>query len=174
MAEQQPHPWLRGPVEGVPRELQPVAHALIQTREEVAAFTAGLPDALLWEGVAGLAPVGFHLKHIAGVIDRLFGQARLGTVTEEMRRAVEIERAHGQPAGVTTAELVRAVDASVDRALDQLRATDPATIYDHRPVGAKKLPSTVVGLLFHAAEHAQRHCGQLLVTARVVRERAGD
>lgn len=174
MAEQQPHPWLRGPVEGVPRELQPVAHALIQTREEVAAFTAGFPDALLWEGVAGLAPVGFHLKHIAGVIDRLFGQARLGTVTEEMRRAVEIERAHGQPAGVTTAELVRAVDASVDRALDQLRATDPATIYDHRPVGAKKLPSTVVGLLFHAAEHAQRHCGQLLVTARVVRERAGD
>ncbi|HEX7041013.1 MAG TPA: DinB family protein [Trueperaceae bacterium] len=151
-----------------------MAHALIQTREEVAAFTAGLPDALLWEGVAGLAPVGFHLKHIAGVIDRLFGQARLGTVTEEMRRAVEIERAHGQPAGVTTAELVRAVDASVDRALDQLRATDPATIYDHRPVGAKKLPSTVVGLLFHAAEHAQRHCGQLLVTARVVRERAGD
>lgn len=174
MAEQQPHPWLRGPVEGVPRELQPVAHALIQTREEVAAFTAGLPDALLWEGVAGLAPVGFHLKHIAGVIDRLFGQARLGTVTDEMRRAVELERAHGQPAGVTTAELVRAVDASVDRALDQLRATDPATIYDHRPVGAKKLPSTVVGLLFHAAEHAQRHCGQLLVTARVVRERAGD
>jgi len=70
MAEQQPHPWLRGPVDGVPRELQPVAHALVQTREEVDEFTAGFPDDLLWEGVAGLAPVGYHLKHIAGVIDR--------------------------------------------------------------------------------------------------------
>jgi len=174
MAEQQPHPWLRGPVEGVPRELQPVAHALIQTREEVDEFTAGFPDALLWEPVAGLAPVGFHLKHIAGVIDRLFGQARLGTVTEEMRSAAEVERADGQPAGATTADLVRGVHEAIDRALDQLRATDPATIYDHRPVGARKLPSTVAGLLFHAAEHAQRHCGQLLVTVRVLRERAGD
>ncbi len=174
MAERPPHPWLRGPVEGVPRELQPVAHGLLQTREEVAEFTAGFPDALLWEGVAGLAPVGFHLKHIAGVISRLFGQARLGMVTDEMRSAVEVERAHGQPAGVTTADLVRAVNEAVDRAIDQLRETNPATIYDPRPVGAKKLPSNVVGLLFHAAEHAQRHCGQLLVTARVVRERAGD
>ncbi|HLV11332.1 MAG TPA: DinB family protein [Trueperaceae bacterium] len=166
MADQQPHPWLRGPVEGVPAELQPVAHALIQTREEVAAFTAGFPDALLWEGVAGLAPVGFHLKHIAGVIDRLFGQAELTTVTDEMRAALAVERAHGEPVGATTASLVAAVDAAVDRAIDQLRRTDPSTLYDHRPVGSKRLPSTVAGMLFHAAEHAQRHCGQLLVTTR--------
>ena len=174
MAEQQPHPWLRGPVDGVPRELQPVAHALVQTREEVDEFTAGFPDDLLWEGVAGLAPVGYHLKHIAGVIDRLFLQAELGTVTDEMRRDLEVERAHGQPAGATTAQLVRAVHETVGRALDQLRRTEPSTLYDHRPVGSKKLPSTVAGMLFHASEHAQRHCGQLLVTTRVVLERHRD
>jgi len=100
------------------------------------------------------------------VIDRLFGQAELTTVTDEMRAALAVERAHGEPVGATTASLVAAVDAAVDRAIDQLRRTDPSTLYDHRPVGSKRLPSTVAGMLFHAAEHAQRHCGQLLVTTR--------
>jgi uncharacterized damage-inducible protein DinB len=105
MHRDQPHPWLAGPVEGVPTALQPVAHALLQ--------------------------------------------------------------------GATVASLVADVDAQVARALDQLRATDAATLADARAVGAKRLPSTVAGLLFHAAEHAQRHCGQLLVTSWVVRERHG-
>ncbi|HZW28526.1 MAG TPA: DinB family protein [Trueperaceae bacterium] len=173
MAQQLPHPWLRGPVDGVPKELQPVAHALIQTVEEVDEFMAGFPDSLLWEPVAGLAPVGFHLKHIAGVIDRLFAQAIVGGVTPEMRRSFEVESTHGLPEGATTSDLVRLVRDAVDRAIGQLRSTDPATLYEHRGVGSKQLPSTVAGMLFHAAEHAQRHCGQLLVTARVLKERAG-
>lgn len=173
MASDQPHPWLRGPVEGVPEELQPVAHALIQSLEEVREFSADFPDELLWEGVAGLAPVGFHLRHIRGVIDRLFTTAERGSVTDEQRSALRVERTHGGD-GVTTAELVEAVEEQVERALDQLRRTNPATLYEPREVGSRRLPSTVMGLLFHAVEHAQRHCGQLLVTARVVRERAGQ
>jgi uncharacterized damage-inducible protein DinB len=174
----QPHPWLRGPVEGVPAELQPVAHALLQSQLEVHEFTDGLPDGLLWERVAGSAPVGFHLRHIRGVIDRLFTTAAEGAVTAEQRRDLEVERRHADE-GVTVRALVAAIDEQIARALDQLRSTDPETLSDARVVGAKSLPSTVAGLLFHAAEHAQRHCGQLLVTSRVLLERhhshqAGD
>lgn len=170
--DNQPHPWLRGPVEGVPRELQPVAHALIQTLEEVQEFAAGFPDDLLWEPVAGLAPVGFHLKHIAGVIDRLTTTAELGGTTDAQRAAARAEREPG-PAGATTASLIEGVERAVAEAMDRLRRIDPASVYEPREVGRLKLPSTVIGSLFHAAEHAQRHCGQLLVTSRVVRERAG-
>ena len=37
-----------------------------------------------------------------------------------------------------------------------------------REVGRDRIPSTVGGLIFHAAEHTQRHLGQLLVTVRVL------
>ena len=173
MSTDQPHPWLRGPVEGVPQELQPVAHALIQTREEVHEFTEGFPDELLWERVAGLAPVGFHLRHIRGVIDRLFTTAAQGAVGEEQRAQLKVERRTSDQ-GVTVRELVQAVDGQIDTALEQLRATNPSELYEARAVGSKKLPSTVAGLLFHAAEHAQRHCGQLLVTTRVLLEEGRD
>ncbi|HEY4208792.1 MAG TPA: hypothetical protein VGM31_18320 [Puia sp.] len=98
-----PEVWLRGPLPAVPSLLQPVAHALLQVREEVRALMAGFPKHLLWERPAGVASPGFHLRHLTGVLDRL------------------------------------------------------------------RIPSTVLGLLFHAAEHTQRHNGQLLVTVRVLR-----
>jgi uncharacterized damage-inducible protein DinB len=166
----QPHPWLRGPVDGVPAELQPVAHALVQSTEDVHEIMDGFPDELLWTDVAGLAPVGFHLRHIRGVIDRLFTTAARGAVTEAQRQHLEVERRITDE-GVTVLELVAAIDEQVARSLDQLRNTDPGTLFDARVVGSMQLPSTVAGLLFHAAEHAQRHCGQLLVTTRVLQER---
>jgi hypothetical protein len=36
-------------------------------------------------------------------------------------------------------------------------------------VGRARLPSTVFGLLFHVAEHTQRHAGQAITTAKIVR-----
>lgn len=162
-------PWLRGPVQGVPATLVPVAHALQQTQEEVAEFTEGFPDDLLWEGVAGLAPVGFHLRHIAGVIDRLFTYARAEPLTDEQRQAQRNE-AVAPAVPTTTRALVQRIDSVIAKAIDQLRNTDPATLNDAILVGSKQVPSTVFGSLFHGAEHAQRHAGQLLVTSRVVRE----
>jgi uncharacterized damage-inducible protein DinB len=169
-----PQPWLAGPVGGVPDALQPVAHALLQSQLEVHAITRDFPDDLLWERVAGLAPVGYHLRHIRGVIDRLFTTAEHGAIGDEQRERLEVERRQSDE-GVTVLALVAALDEQVAQALDQLRRTEPAALAHVRLVGAKALPSTVAGLLFHAAEHAQRHCGQLLVTARVLVERArGD
>ena len=159
----EPEAWLRGPIEGVPESLQPVAHALIQARDEARELLRGFPSDLLWTRPAGLASVGFHLQHVAGVIDRLFTYARGEPLSGDQRAALARE---GSPAG-SVDDLLAAFDAQVDRALAQLRATEPHTLGETRLVGRLQLPSTALGLLFHAAEHTQRHVGQLLVTARV-------
>jgi uncharacterized damage-inducible protein DinB len=35
-------------------------------------------------------------------------------------------------------------------------------------IGRKRLPTTLAGLLVHAAEHTQRHVGQAITTAKVI------
>jgi len=161
-----PEAWLRGPIEGVPDPLQPVAHALIQAREEARDVLRDFPVALLWTRPAGLASVGFHLQHITGVVDRLFTYARGESLSADQRAALARE---GAPLEALNSvdDLLGAFDAQVDRALDQLRATPPNSLIETRRVGRQQLPATMLGLLFHAAEHAQRHVGQMLVTARV-------
>lgn len=165
----QPEAWQRGPVPGVPPLLQPVAHALLQARDEVDECLAGFPDHLLWERPAEVASVGFHLQHLTGVLDRLFTYARNEKLSEEQRAWLSRE---GTPTGVPAEALVRRFEVQVDAALAQLRQTDEAMLTDFRGVGRAQLPSTVLGLLFHAAEHTMRHVGQLLVTVRVLRGKA--
>lgn len=159
-----PEYWLAGPIDGVPALLQPVAHALLQSRREVEALIAVFPPDLYWVRPAGLASVGFHLQHLSGVLDRLFTYAR-GEVLGDTQLAAL--RAEGQP-GETPAELVSRFGAQVDAAIVQLRHTDPLTLTEPRGVGRARIPSTVMGLLVHAAEHTMRHTGQLLVTVRFV------
>lgn len=166
MTESRPEVWLRGPVEGVPALLQPVAHALLQASEEVEALLQDFPENLLWTRPAGVASVGFHLQHLSGVVDRLFTYARGESLTPAQREALAGEGKPPTP-GTRVADLIREFHRQVERALDQLRATDEQSLREARAVGRKQLPSTVQGLLFHAAEHVQRHVGQILVTARI-------
>lgn len=158
--------WLRGPIDGVPAPLQPVAHALVQAREEARALLQDFPEELVWTRPADAASVGFHLQHITGVIDRLFTYARGDALSDAQRTSLAQEGSRPDQHG-SVADLLAAFDAQVDRALEQLRATPPETLAEPRFVGRQRLPSTVLGLLFHSAEHAQRHIGQMLVTARV-------
>ncbi len=161
-----PEVWLRGPVDGVPALLQPVAHALLQAREDVAALAAELPPGRTWDRPGGAASAGFHLQHLAGVLDRMLTYARGEPLSDAQFAALDAEGELDD--ALTPAGLARAFGATVDRALAQLRTTDPATLAEPRPVGRRALPSSVIGTLVHAAEHTQRHVGQLLVTVRVV------
>lgn len=161
-----PEAWLRGDVREVPAVLQPVAHALVQARDEVRELVADFPDALLWTRPHGVASVGFHLQHMSGVIDRLFTYARGESLTAEQRAALSAE---GRSIATNARELSIALDARVEQAIESLRRVDPGTLTERRTVGRAQLPSTVLGLLFHTAEHVQRHLGQLLVTVRVQR-----
>lgn len=167
-----PEAWLRGPVRGVPPLLMPVAHALAQASEDLDRAAAGLDAVQLWTRPASAASVGFHLRHIAGVIDRLFTYARGDALRPEQLRYLGEEAEPGDPAAAAEVLLARLRDA-VAAALEQLRRTDAETLLEPRGVGRRQLPSNVLGLLFHAAEHAQRHTGQAIVTAKVVRERSG-
>lgn len=162
-----PEVWLRGPIENIPSLLQPVAHSLLQAREEVKELMKDFPDEFLWIKPAGAASVGFHLQHLKGVLDRLFTYANGKALSEQQLTALKAE---GDPekTSANTVELVQAFNQQVDQALDELQQISEHTLTEHRAVGRAQLPSTVMGLLFHAAEHTMRHLGQLIVTIKVV------
>ena len=159
--------WQRGPVLGVPDVLQPVAHILLQVRDSVHEIAQGLSEAQWNARPAGVASAAFHVRHIAGVIERLFAYARGDALTDAQRAALAAER---DP--TVTLEHVPTVLADVDRvvrvAVDELTTIDPETLGQWRGIGRAQLPSTVIGCLVHGAEHAMRHVGQLSVTVRVV------
>ena len=160
-----PEVWLRGPVEGVPPLLQPVAHALMQSVEEVQKITQSFPDELLWKRPGGVAAVGFHLQHLTGVLDRLTTYASGQSLSQQQMAWLQAEK---EETATTAQQLVHQFEQKVAAVLEQLRQTKEATLTEPRGVGRKALPSTVLGLLFHAAEHTMRHVGQLLVTAKMV------
>jgi uncharacterized damage-inducible protein DinB len=156
--------WLRGPIDGIDALLMPVAHALVQVREDVARLAREVPEAQAWARPGGAASIGFHLRHIGGALDRLFTYARGETLNEAQRAALKSE----EMPGAALADIARDVDTSIDRAFDQLRRTPAADLIIERRVGRAGLPSTVIGLLFHAAEHSTRHAGQAITTARIL------
>jgi hypothetical protein len=160
--------WQRGPIEGVPPLLMPAAHAIVQAREEADHALSGLTRDQIWERPAGAASAGFHVRHLGGALDRLFTYARGERLSDDQRRRVSAEPDPGTPpAGAP--ELLAELDTVIQRALAQLRATPESTLLEPRGIGRQQIPSTVIGLLFHAAEHAARHSGQALTTARIVR-----
>jgi uncharacterized damage-inducible protein DinB len=163
-----PEVWLRGPLDDIPALLQPVAHALLQAREELNVLMTDFPDALLWEKVAGMASPGFHLQHLTGVLDRLFTYALGEALTEHQLNYLQAE---GKPTTktYTVLELVENFNYQVNAALQQLGGENESGLTDFRGVGRAQLPSTVIGLYTHSAEHTMRHLGQLIVTVAVLK-----
>ncbi len=165
---EQPEVWLRGPVPDIPALLQPVAHSLLQCREELSSIVAHLTPEQIWERPGGAASIGFHVQHAAGSLDRLFTYARGEALNAAQRAALTAEKAQVDLAPHAAARLVALFDSAVERALEQLRGTSEQSLLEPRGVGRAQLPTTVLGLLFHAAEHTQRHAGQIVTTVKVV------
>jgi len=160
----QPEVWLRGPLPDYIDELQPVAHSLLQVREELDA-AASLSPPQLWTRPGGAASIGFHLKHLAGSLDRLLTYAAGRQLSAAQQERLSNEE---RPTDESAEALVRDAQAAIDRALTHVRTTPLCTLDDAREVGRGRLPSTVLGLLFHAAEHAQRHSAQIITTVKVI------
>ncbi len=167
--ERQPEYWLRGKIEGIPDLLQPVAHSLMQSKEELKGYMEDFPEEQLWKKPAGRASVGFHLQHLVGVLDRLITYAKGETLNEEQLRYLKSEGLADEE--LTSDLLVEKFDEKVKAALQELENFPVSSLTEFRGVGRKQLPSTVIGLLFHAAEHTQRHIGQLLVTVSVLKSK---
>ena len=167
-ADSLPEVWLRGPLPGLSPLLMPAAHCLLHCREELTSAAASLTPGQIWARPAGVAAVGFHLRHIVGSLDRLLTYAR-GAQLERAQLAVL--RAEGEPGDPPegAASLITAAQSAIDAAIEVLRKTDEADLLLPRSVGRAGLPSNVIGLLFHCAEHTHRHTGQLVTTAKIVR-----
>jgi uncharacterized damage-inducible protein DinB len=159
-------PWLRGPIPGLDPRIAPILYAFTQAREDLAHYTDGLTSDQLWSRPYDLASVGFHLRHITGSTDRLMTYLTGTQLSESQRTSLASE----STPGASREELLAALDAAFTHAESIVRALDPATLSTPREVGRKRLPTTVIGLLTHIAEHTQRHVGQAITTAKLVRE----
>jgi uncharacterized damage-inducible protein DinB len=104
--------------------------------------------------------------HLAGSLDRLLTYARGRTLNAAQRDALAAE--DREDTQRTAADLVTAALDALDRALVQVRTTALCTLDETREVGRARLPSTVLGLLVHAAEHAQRHSAQIITMRKVI------
>lgn len=164
---QKPEVWLRGPLNTIPPLLQPAAHALLQAQEEVNELMGDFPDNLLWERPGNVASPAFHLQHLSGVLDRLFTYANDNQLNETQLATLAMEGKFNED--ITTSSLLVHFNDQIKTALEYLSKVNENTLTEPRGVGRAKIQSTVLGLLFHAAEHTQRHTGQLLVTVKVIK-----
>jgi hypothetical protein len=157
-------PWLRGTLAGVDPVRRAVLHALELADEDVLRWAAGLSEAEMFARPMGLPPVAFQLRHIVRSLDRLLTYAEGRQLNEGQLAALKTEMDAGSSDGVL-AEFCEGLVGAMGR----VRAFEPESYAEARGVGRKMLPTTVVGLLIHCAEHTQRHGGQMVTTAKVVR-----
>jgi uncharacterized damage-inducible protein DinB len=146
----------------------PVAHSLVQAKRDLRAAAEGLSDRELWEQPGGAASVGFHLLHAAGSADRLFTYAQGNALNDDQLAALTGEK-HPEDSGASAGDLLERVDRTLDRVLGGVRNTREDQLTAARYVGRARVPTTLIGLLFHIAEHTQRHAGQVVTTAKIVR-----
>ena len=165
LPESLPEAWLRGPIPGVDTLLAPLLYSFQMAREDLAQWTQGLTSAQLWATPHGFGSVGFHLRHIAGSTDRLMTYVEGQQLSETQMAVLKAEK---EP-GASREMLLAGLNAAFDNAEAVVRSLSPAQLGDPRPVGRKQLPTTVIGLLFHIAEHTQRHVGQAISAAKWAR-----
>ena len=160
----QPEPWLRGTLTDIDPIRRAVLHALELTSEDAERWTDNLTEAQLFARPAGLPPIAFHLRHIVRSLDRLLTYAEGDQLSSTQLAALKTELDV-----VTAVEVRTEFRDNLASAKDRVRAISPEHFTDLRGVGRKQLPTTVGGLLVHCADHTQRHTGQLVTTAKVLR-----
>jgi hypothetical protein len=158
-------PWLSGPRVGIDPLVAPLFYCFAQTRQELGLHTEGLTPDDLWSRPFGTAPAGFHIRHIGGAAERLSTYL----CGDQLSEAQLIDlRSEAQP-GATREQLLQELDKQLSRCEQLVRAIDPSRLREPREVGRKRLPTTVIGLIVHIAEHTQRHLGQAITTIKLVR-----
>jgi uncharacterized damage-inducible protein DinB len=159
-----PEPWLRGTLTDVLAVPRAVLHALELASEDLHRWCDGLTDTELNARPAGVAPVAFHLRHIARSLDRLLTYAEGEALNEGQIAAMKTEL---EPEA-TSKDVFSELDAALSRSAARVRALASADFAAPRSVSKKQLPTTLGGLLVHVADHTQRHVGQAITTAKLV------
>ena len=158
--------WLSGAIENVPPILMPAVHALMQSVRDIEKAVVNLTFEELWAKPNNAPSVGFHLLHIAGSIDRLLTYSRGEKLNDaqfaELRAEGQIEKT------LDVAAISQKAIQTIEKAIREISLTPVEILFENRTVGRKELPTNVFGLLFHIAEHTQRHVGQIVATAKIV------
>jgi uncharacterized damage-inducible protein DinB len=161
-------PWLRGTHRDVPAAGRAVLHALELAVDDLAKWTAGLTDAEIHAQPLELPSIAFLLRHIAGSVDRILTYAEGNQLSAEQLAALKAE--HGEEGSeATLAELLSEVEVSLTNAAERIRVLATANLDTARAVGRKQLPTSIGGAMIHVADHTQRHVGQVVTTAKVLR-----
>lgn len=158
--------WLSGALEGVQPILMPAAHALRQAARDIEKAIPGLTVEEISMQPNGAPSVGFHLLHIAGSCDRLSTYARGDALSDEQFAALDAENKADNSRNVV--ELAANAIGEIEKILTQIGSIPVETLFERREVGRRRLSTNVFGLLFHIAEHTQRHVGQIVATAKIV------
>jgi len=144
----------------------PVFFSFAQVREDLATHTAGIRNEELWRPVTGKHSLGFHLKHIAGSVDRLTAYLMGDPLSPAQLEFLKNEHT----ADASLDELLTSIDSKLHAAEQQLRRVPANSLFDRRVVGRQALPTSVIGLIVHVCEHTQRHLGQAIVLAQLLRQ----
>jgi len=158
-------PWLRGNYTNVPAAGRAVLHALDLALEDIRKWTEGLSDAEAHAQPLGLTPIAFHLRHLARSTDRLLTYAEGNQLSSAQLDALKAEESGEEP----LAELLAGLEEAFRGAAVRLRALAVADLNTPRGIGRKQLPTTIGGAMIHVADHAQRHTGQVVTTAKVLK-----
>jgi uncharacterized damage-inducible protein DinB len=159
-----PEPWLRGTLTELPAVPRAVLHALELAHMDLHHYCGLLSDAQLNARPATLAPVAFHLRHIARSLDRLLSYAEGRSLSPEqiLQHKSELE------AISSSAELFSELDSALVKSATRIRQLAHSDLNQPRRVGRQSLPTTLGGLLVHVADHTQRHVGQAITTSKIV------
>jgi uncharacterized damage-inducible protein DinB len=160
----QPEPWLRGTLTEISPVPRAVLHALELAKEDLTRWCGNLNDQQLNARPADVAPIAFHMRHIARSVDRLLTYAEGKQLNEEQLTALKDELTPD----ATRHDLFTELNTTLAKCATRIAQIDPACSGEPRYVGKKQLPTTVGGLLVHIADHTQRHVGQAITTAKIV------
>ncbi len=159
--------WLNGKLDGYAPIMMPAAHALVQAQIDLRRFAADLSAEELTARPNSSPSVAFHLRHIAGSINRLLTYLRGEELSETQFDFLKSETAENSKSNA--AQLTREAIAAINDALEALQNADLNDLYAEKFVGRQKLPTNVFGLIFHIAEHTARHVGQVVTTAKIIK-----
>jgi len=176
-------PWLSGTDTDVPAAGRAVLHALDLSLDDLTKWTAGLTDSEIHAQPLGLNSIAFHLRHIARSVDRILTYAEGGQLSAEQLAALKTEQSSSKQSGAeqtgseqvgegkleSLANLLAEVEISFNDAADRIRVLATADLNTPRFVGRKQLPTSIGGAMIHVADHTQRHTGQVVTTAKVIK-----
>jgi uncharacterized damage-inducible protein DinB len=162
-------PWLRGTYSDVPAVGRAVLHALDLALDDLTKWTAGLKDEQIHAQPLGLTSIAFHLRHLARSTDRILSYAEGKQLSVEQLAALKSEKLGDETLGMLLAD----VEIAFTDAAARIRVLATADLNTFRGVGRKQLPTSIGGAMIHVADHTQRHVGQVVTTAKVLKALRG-